>query len=184
MAEISKESSIPDEIIMSKIYLIRGTKVMLDRDLADLYGIETKVLKQAVRRNIKRFPLDFMFEMSTEEFREWRSHFVTSITDKMGLRYPPFCFSEHGVLMLSSALNSEIAININIQIIRIFSKMREMLLTHKDILLRLEQIQQKLAEHDINILLIFEYIKQLEQKSKHEIDQKNRKKIGFKRQDD
>ena len=100
---------------------------MLDRDLADLYGIDTKVLKQAVRRNIKRFPLDFMFEMSTEEFREWRSQFVTSNTDKMGLRYPPFCFAEHGVLMLSSVLNSEIAININIQIIRIFSKMREKL---------------------------------------------------------
>ena len=116
---------------------------MLDRDLADLYGIETKVLKQAVRRNIKRFPLDFMFEMSTEEFREWRSHFVTSNTDKMGLRYPPFCFSEHGVLMLSSVLNSEIAININIQIIRIFSKMREMLLTHKNTLLRLDQMPQE-----------------------------------------
>ena len=169
---------------MSKIYLIRGTKVMLDRDLADLYGIETKVLKQTVRRNIKRFPLDFMFEMSTEEFGEWRTQFVTSNSDKMGLRYPPFCFTEHGVLMLSSVLNSEIAININIQIIRIFAKMREMLLTHKDILLRLEQMQQKLSEHDDNILLIFEYIKQLEQKKQHKTDQQDRKKIGFKRHDD
>ena len=168
---------------MSKIYLVKGTKVMLDRDLANLYGIETKVLKQAVRRNIKRFPVDFMFEMSTEEFREWRSHFVTSNTDKMGLRYPPFCFAEHGVLMLSSVLNSEIAININIQIIRIFSKMREMLLTHKDILIRLDQLQQKMAEHDNNILLIFEYMKQLEQKRQHKTDQQNRRKIGFKRQD-
>ncbi len=176
--------SIPDEIIMSKIYLIRGMKVMLDRDLADLYGIDTKVLKQTVRRNIKRFPLDFMFEMSTEEFREWRSQFVTSNTDKMGLRYPPFCFTEHGVLMLSSVLNSEIAININIQIIRIFSKMREMLLTHKDILLRLDQMQQKLAEHDKNILLIFKYIKQLEEDRQHTADQQSRKKTGFKRQDD
>ena len=116
---------------------------MLDRDLADLYGIDTKVLKQTVRRNIKRFPIDFMFEMSTAEFREWRSQFVTSNTDKMGLRYPPFCFTEHGVLMLSSVLNSEIAININIQIIRIFSKMREMLLTHKNTLLRLDQMPQE-----------------------------------------
>jgi hypothetical protein len=176
--------SIPDEIIMSKIYLIRGMKVMLDRDLADLYGIDTKVLKQTVRRNIKRFPSDFMFEMSTEEFRGWRSQFVTSNTDKMGLRYPPFCFSEYGVLMLSSVLNSEIAININIQIIRIFSKMREMMLTHKNILQRLDQMQQKLGEHDKNILLIFKYIKQLEQKRQHTVDQNNRKKIGFKRQDD
>ena len=157
---------------------------MLDRDLADLYGIDTKVLKQAVRRNIKRFPLDFMFEMSTEEFREWRSQFVTSNTDKMGLRYPPFCFAEHGVLMLSSVLNSEIAININIQIIRIFSKMREMMLTHKDIFQQLDQMQQKLAEHDKNILLIFKYLKQLEQKSQLTTDQKRHKKIGFKRQDD
>ncbi|MFC2080709.1 ORF6N domain-containing protein [Bacteroidota bacterium] len=183
MADKNINISIPDEVIMSKIYLVRGTKVMLDRDLANLYGIETKVLKQAVRRNIKRFPLDFMFEMSSEEFREWRSHFVTSNTDKMGLRYPPFCFTEHGVLMLSSVLNSEIAININIQIIRIFSKMREMLLTHKNILIRLDQLQQKMAEHDNNILLIFEYIKQLEQKRQHKTDQQNRKKIGFKRQD-
>jgi hypothetical protein len=84
--------SIPDEVIMSKIYLIRGTKVMLDRDLADLYGIETKVLKRTVRRNIERFPSDFMFVMTTGEFRDWRSQFVTSNKDKMGLRYPPFCF--------------------------------------------------------------------------------------------
>lgn len=176
--------SIPDEVIMSKIYLIRDTKVMLDRDLAHLYGIETKVLKQTVRRNIKRFPLDFMFEMSDEEFKEWRSHFVTSNTDKMGLRYPPFCFTEHGVLMLSSVLNSEIAVNVNIQIIRIFSKMREMLLVHKEFLLQLEQMQYKLAKHDNNIMLIFKYIKQLEQKKQHKTDQQNRKRIGFKRQED
>lgn len=84
--------SIPDEVIANKIFLIRGVKVMLDRDLADLYGIDTKVLKQSVRRNKKRFPPDFMFEMSTEEFIEWRSQFVTSKKDRMGLRYPPFCF--------------------------------------------------------------------------------------------
>ncbi|HEC42592.1 MAG TPA: ORF6N domain-containing protein [Bacteroides sp.] len=87
---------------MSKIYLIRGKKIMLDRDLAELYGIETKVLKQTVRRNTNRFPSDFMFELSAEELHDWRSQFVTSNTDKMGLRYPPFCFTEHGVLMLSS----------------------------------------------------------------------------------
>jgi len=175
---------VPDEVIMSKILLIRGTKVMLDRDLADLYVIETKVLKQAVRRNIKRFPEDFMFEMSSEEFQDWRSHFVTSNTDKMGLRYPPFCFSEHGVLMLSSVLNSEIAININIQIIRIFSKMRELMLAHKDVILQLEQMQKKITEHDDNIMLIFEYLKQLEQHRQHNTDQRKRKKIGFKREDD
>jgi hypothetical protein len=114
--------SIPDEVILSKIYLVGGIKVMLDRDLADLYGIDTKVLKQSVRSNIKRFPLDFMFDMSTDEFHEWWSQFVTSKTDRIGLRYPSFCFSEHGVLMLSSVLNSDRAIEVNIQIIRIFTK--------------------------------------------------------------
>jgi phage regulator Rha-like protein len=148
MAENKSRISIPDEVIMGKIYLIRGKKVMLDRDLAELYGIETKVLKQTVRRNINRFPSDFMFEMSSEELNDWRSHFVTSNHDKMGLRYPPFCFAEHGVLMLSSVLNSDRAIKVNIQIIRIFTKIRELLLAHKDILSQIEQMQQKIAEHD------------------------------------
>ena len=116
MVEIESRISIPDEIIASKIYFIRGNKVMLDRDLAELYGIETKVLKQTVRRNINRFPSDFMFAMSTEELHDWRSQFVTSNTDKMGLRYPPFCFAEHGVLMLSCVLNSDRAIKVNILI--------------------------------------------------------------------
>ena len=181
MVEIESRISIPDEIIASKIYFIRGNKVMLDRDLAELYGIETKVLKQTVRRNINRFPSDFMFAMSTEELQDWRSQFVTSNTDKMGLRYPPFCFTEHGVLMLSSVLNSDRAIKVNIQIIRIFIKIRELLLAHKDILLQLEQMQQKIAENDNSILLIFEYIKELEQEKRRKTVQQNRNKIGFKR---
>jgi len=173
--------SIPDEEIKSKIYLVRGEKIMLDRDIADLYGIDTKVLKQSVRRNMKRFPLDFMFEMSVEEFHEWRSQFVTSKTDRMGLRYPPFCFSEHGVLMLSSVLNNDRAIEVNIQIIRIFTKMRQLLSIHKNILLQLGQMEQKIAEHENNIILIFEYIKELEKEKLQKSEQQNRKKIGFKR---
>jgi uncharacterized membrane protein YheB (UPF0754 family) len=98
--------TIPDEVIISKIYLIRGLKVMMDRDLAELFGTETKVLKQAVKRNIRRFPSDFMFELTNEEFQNWRSQFVTSISDIMGLRYPPFCFTEQGFTMLSCILNS------------------------------------------------------------------------------
>ncbi len=184
MAEISTETSIPDEVIMSKIYLIRGRKVMLDRDIAELYGVETKQLKRAVRRNIKRFPEDFMFEMTKEELENWRYQFGTSKKERMGLRVPPFVFSEHRAMMLASVLNSERAMTVNIQIIRIFNKIREMLLAHKDILLQLEQMQQKMAEHDNNILLIFQYIKQLEQKRLHKTDQQNRKKIGFKRQND
>lgn len=142
---MSKENlpSIPDEVIVSKIYLIRRQKVMLDRDLAELFGIATKVLKQAVKRNIKRFPIDFMFELTDDEFQYWRSQFVTSKSDSIGLRYPPFCFTEQGVTMLACILNSQRAIDTNIRIIRVFSKMREMLLTHKDILIKLEQFEIK-----------------------------------------
>ena len=135
MAKKKTEIAIPQEIILNKIYEIRGQKVMLDRDLAELYGVETKVLKQAVRRNIQRFPEDFMFEMLKDEFQNWRSQFVTSNSEKMGLRYTPFCFTEQGVTMLSCVLNSQRAIEVNIQIIRTFTKMREMILTHKDILM-------------------------------------------------
>jgi phage regulator Rha-like protein len=181
MVAKSSPVSIPDEVIMSKIYLIRGKKIMLDRDLAELYGIETKVLKQTLRRNTNRFPSDFMFEMSAEELHDWRSQFVTSNTDKMGLRYPPFCFTEHGVLMLSSVLNSDRAIKVNIQIIRIFTKIRELLLAHKDVLSQLEQMQQKIAENDNNIMLIFEYIKELEQEKQQKTVHQNRNRIGFKR---
>lgn len=121
------EIAVPAEVIMSKIYLIRGKKVMIDRDLAELYGVETKQLKRAVRRNIERFPADFMFEMNNEELKNWRCQFGTSNEDHMGLRYPPFCFTEYGVLMLASVINSERAIQINIQIVRVFIKMREIL---------------------------------------------------------
>ena len=134
--------AIPDEVIMTKIYFIRGQKVMLDRDLAELYGIETRRLKEQVRRNICRFPKDFMFEMTKEELNNWRSQFATSNKEIMGMRRPPFVFTEHGVLMLSSVLNSKRAIQVNIRIMRIFTRMKEMLLTHKDILLRLEKIEK------------------------------------------
>ena len=116
------EIAIVDEAVMGKIYLIRDHKVMIDSDLAELYGIETRALKQAVRRNMNRFPPDFMFEMDQEEFENWRSQIVISnFENKMGLRHPPFCFTEQGVTMLSCILNSERAIKVNIQIIRIFT---------------------------------------------------------------
>jgi len=181
MAKIETRISIPDEVIMSKIYLIRGRKVMLDRDLAELYGVDTKQLKRAVRRNIERFPEDFMFEMTKEELENWRYQFGTTNKERMGLRVPPFVFGDHGAVMLASVLNSNRAIKVNIQIIRIFDKMREMLLANKDILLQLEQMQQKLAEHDNSIILIFEYIKELEKEKLQKSEQQNRKKIGYKR---
>jgi phage regulator Rha-like protein len=179
MSKKNKEIMIPDELVMNRIYLIRGQKVMLDRDLAELYGVETKRLKEAIRRNIDRFPEDFMFEMTLEELENWRTQFATSNSEKMGLRRPPFCFTEQGVAMLSSVLNSETAIRVNIQIIRIFTRMREIIMTHKDILLQLEKIEKKLAGHDEDITLIFQYLKQL-----LNTPQPPRRKIGFKRNDE
>jgi phage regulator Rha-like protein len=171
---------LPEETIMSKIYLIRGKKVMLDRDLAILYGLENKRLKEAVRRNISRFPEDFMFELTLEELENWRRQYGTSSKEKMGLRIPPFAFTEYGVLMLASVLNSERAVQVNIQIVRIFTKMREMLLSKRDIIEKLLQFEQNLADHDEKILLLFEYLKLLEQSKQQEIEYKERKKIGFK----
>jgi ORF6N domain len=173
-------TTVADENIMSRIYLIRGCKVMIDRDLAGLYMVETKQLKRQVKRNIERFPEDFMFELSPEEFQDWRSQFGTSNhEDKMGLRYSPYVFSEQGVAMLPSVLNSPTAIAVNIQIIRIFTKMREMLLNHKDILLKLEQLERKVTGQDVDIKIIFEYMKQLLNPPKPP-----RPRIGFRRSND
>jgi hypothetical protein len=133
MGKKQNEVAIPDEVVMNKIYVIRSHKVMLDKDLAELYNVETKQLKRAVR-NADRFPDDFMFELSIEEFDNLRSQIDTSSWG--GTRYAPMAFTEQGVAMLSSVLNSDRAIKVNIQIIRIFTRMRQMLLTHKDLLLK------------------------------------------------
>ncbi len=135
------EILLPEEIVISKIFLIRGKKVMLDRDLAGLYNVETRILNQAVRRNTKRFPDDFMFQLTHIEMDNWKSQFVISNKEKMGFRKPPLAFTEQGVAMLSSVLNSDRAIMVNIQIIRIFTKMRELLQTHKEILQKLEELE-------------------------------------------
>lgn len=169
-----------DENIINRIYLVRGKKVMIDRELAELYGVETRVLNQAVRRNAKRFPEDFMFQMTPEELEEWKSQIVISNKEKMGLRKPPLVFTEQGVAMLSSVLNSDTAIMVNIQIIRIFTKMREMLETHKDILSKLDKLERKGIERDEKIMLIFEYIKQFEEAKQQELEYRNRKPIGYK----
>ena len=179
MAKATKTLMLPDELVINKIYLIRGQKVMLDSDLADLYGTETKVLKQAVKRNRDRFPDDFIFELTHEEFESLRSQFVTSKKGRGGARYLPLAFTEQGVSMLSGVLNSETAVRVHIQIIRVFAKMRELLLTHKDILLQLEKIEKKLTGHDEDIQLIFQYLKQLLNPP-----QPPRRKIGFRRKDE
>jgi len=167
---------ITEEYILKKIYHIRGQKVMLDRDLADLYNVATKVLKQSVKRNMSRFPEDFMFEMTIEEFSDWRSQFVTSNSDNMGLRYAPFCFTEQGIAMLSSILNSEKAINVNIQIIRIFTRIRQILLDHSQLKLDIEIIKSRLNEQDQNMEIVFKY---LDHMAADDVPQK-RRRIGFK----
>ena|SRR5664280_440136 len=177
-----KHSLLPDELIINKIILIRDQKVLVDRDLANLYGVETRVLNQAVKRNIKRFPDDFMFQMTSEEMNIWKSQIVISNNDRMGLRKPPFVFTEQGVAMLSSVLNSDTAILVNVQIMRVFTKLRRLLDSHKEILRKLESIEKKDIEQDEKILLIFEYLKQLEQIKQDETLLKERKRIGFKPQ--
>ena|ERR1035437_713397 len=174
---------LPDEKLIDKIYFIRGTKVMLDKDLAELYGVETRVLKQQVRRNLERFPEDFMFELTQNEFNtlieSMRSQNVTSYWNST--TYTPFAFTEQGVAMLSSILKSKQAILVNIQIMRVFTKMRKLLETHTEILQKLEKIERKGIEQDEKIMLIFEYLKQLEKVKQQELEQTNRTKIGFKK---
>lgn len=167
--------NVSEHIILNKIFIIRDKKVMIDRDLAEMYGVETRVLNQAVKRNSERFPEDFMFQFNNQDFENWKSQFVISNKEKMGIRNMPYAFTEQGVAMLSSVLNSKQAIQVNIQIIRIFTKMRELLLSNREILLKLNQLEKKLTQHDDDIAAIFNVLKQL-------LIQKNKptQKIGFK----
>jgi hypothetical protein len=166
------------EEVITMIYWIRNEKVMLDRDLARLYGVETKVLKQAVKRNIDRFPSDFMFVLDKQEFTNWRSQFVTSNSENMGLRYAPMAFTEQGVAMLSSVLNSTTAIQVNIQIIRAFVKIRNEIANYEKLIARVDKIEremiEKLTDHHEKIQLVFEAIRQLILPQQTE-----RKKIGY-----
>ncbi len=151
-----KKLRINSNAIASGIYLIRGKKVMLDRDLASLYGVSTKHLKRQVRRNLERFPEDFMFELNAEETEHWRRQFGTSnLNDKMGLRYSPFAFTEHGILMLSSVLKSGKAVQVNIAIMRVFLKLREMIMTHRELALRLERIDRAVEQQDQKIQKLY-----------------------------
>ena len=166
--------------IQNKIYFIRSNKVMLDRDLAGLYAVETRTLNQAVKRNENRFPEDFMSQLNKQEIEYWISQIVISNSEKMGLRKSPYAFTEQGVAMLSSVLKSERAIKVNIQIIRIFTKMRVLLSTQKEILHKLELVEKKDIDQDQKIMLIFDYLKKLEKSKKKDSDQKNRPRIGYK----
>ena len=170
---------VPDERIMDKIYLIRDQKVMLDQDLAALYGVETKVLKQQVRRNLDRFPIDFMFELTENEFSILRSQFVTSSWG--GIRYMPMVFTEQGVAMLSSVLNSKKAIQVNIQIMRIFTKIRAMFTDTLSLKLEIETIKKKVQNQDKSIELVFSYLDELITKQDNNPP---RRRIGYKIFDD
>ena len=147
------------ENIETMIYEIREKQVMLDRDLAKLYRVETKVFMQSVKRNIKRFPIEFMFQLTYEEFLDWRSQIVTSKNDAQGLRRPPYAFTEQGVAMLSSVLKSKIAIETSIKIMDAFVSMRHYLNENKDIYKSLNTINNKLVEHDEKFDLIFSSFK-------------------------
>jgi ORF6N domain len=183
MARIKKPMLIPEERIINKIHFFRGKKVILDFDLAEMYAVENKQLKRQVRRNIERFPVDFMFELNVKEVEILRSQIGTSSWG--GSRYIPMAFTEQGVAMLSSVLNSRTAIEVNIQIIRAFTRMREMISSQKDILLKLQQIEKKLMRHDgkmkkyeEDMRLIFEALKKLLQPPPEPAP---RPKIGFRR---
>ena len=167
------------EIIQSKIYEIRGQKVMLDFDLAELYEVATKNLNLSVKRNIKRFPADFMFQLSPSEWESLRLQIETS-KKRGGTRYLPHAFTEQGVAMLSGILNSEKAIDVNISIMRAFVFIRQYALTYKDLGEKLQQLE---AKYDKQFSDVFEAINYLLQKDSQETDQKQRKRIGYKHEE-
>ncbi|MES2133387.1 MAG: ORF6N domain-containing protein [Bacteroidota bacterium] len=168
---------VPDEIVMNKIYVIRGQKVMLDRDLAELYKVETKQLKRQVKRNIERFPDDFMFELTSLEYESLRSQIGTLKRGEHS-KFLPSVFTEQGVAMLSSVLNSTQAISVNIQIIRIFTRIRQMLTDNTELRLDIEKIKKKLDNQDKNMEIVFRYLDELLEKK--EKPKPKRQAIGYK----
>lgn len=171
---VLKTSVIPDEAVINKIYYIRGQKVMLDSDLAELYGIATFRLNEQVKRNIARFPEDFMFQLTSDEWESLTSQIAISKKGRGGRRTIPYVFTEHGVLMLSSVLNSEQAIQVNIQIMRIYTKIREMLAAHQDVFIRMEQVEKQMIKHDQKIELLFDYLSKFIEK-----EDQPREKVGY-----
>ena len=165
---------IPQELLQQKIFLIRKQKVMIDRDLAVLYGVETRTLNQAVKRNIKRFPDDFMFQLTQEEMEHWKSQIVISNRERMGLRRRPLAFTEQGIAMLSSVLNSEHAILVNVEIMRAFVTLRKLLLTNTSLARKIKGLEKK---YDEQFKVVFEAIYSL-----MEPPEKKKRKIGFNRE--
>jgi hypothetical protein len=179
MSRVPDNLAIPEEVLIGKIFLLRDKKVMLDRDLAELYGIKAIRLREQVKRNSERFPENFMFRLSEKEVEILVSQNAIPSKKYLG-GFLPYAFTEHGILMLANVLKNERAIKVSIRIIEIFVRMREMLKTHNEILLKLEEIERIYSDHDQKIMLIFEYLKELELTKKQETEHKNRPKIGFK----
>lgn len=178
---MAKELEVRETAIAQKIYEIRGKKVMLSGDLAALYEVQTKVLNQQVKRNQSRFPDRYMFKLTKEEYSEFlRSQNVTLAQGKFS-KYPPYAFTEHGILMLSSILRSERAEQINIVIIDTFVKLREIMSTHKDILAKIEKIERSVTKNNDQIKLIFNAIHELFDDKKQRVKQQSRKRIGYKK---
>lgn len=174
---MNAEFIIPNEVIISKIYFIRNQKVMLDSDLAELYQVETKRLKEQVRRNINRFPNKYMFELTEKEYDLLRSQFATSNQKRGGNRYLPMVFTEHGVLQLSNVLKSTRAEKVSFIIIDVFVKLREMVFDNAELRLAIEEIKKKTENNSKNIELVFQYLDELLQKTK---EPEIRKQIGYK----
>ncbi len=172
-------SILPNEVITNKIYLIRGEKIMLDRDLADLFDVKAIRLREQVKRNIEKFPIHFMFQLTNEEVAIMVSQNAIPSKQHLGGNLP-YAFTEYGVLQLANVLKSGRATQMSIKIIEIFIKMREILSTHKEILERFEYLETKDINQDKKIKLIFDYLKQFEKTKKKELEYKNRPKIGYK----
>lgn len=167
---------VPNEVIMSKIYVIRNQKVMIDRDLAELYDVTTRQMNQQVKRNLTRFPENFMFQLTDDEFQILMSQFVTSSWG--GIRKLPYVFTEHGILQLSNVLKSERATQMSIKIIEIFVSLREFLTDNLSLKLEVEEIKKKLANQNKNIELVFNYLDELIEKQDNKVE---REKIGYKK---
>ena len=174
-ASIAERLPVPIEGIERRIYLIRGQKVMLDADLAELYRVATKVLNQAIKRNHTRFPHDFMFQLTPEEAESLRSQFVTSNPGRGGRRYQPYAFTEHGVAMLAAVLNSQSAVQMSILIIRAFVKMRELLASNKDLAARVEKLEAAQKKHGSIIGILAEEIDEMKR-----LPEPPMRRIGFK----
>jgi hypothetical protein len=170
---------IPIERIESKILLIRGQKVLLDRDLAELYGVETRVFNQAVKRNLNRFPCDFMFALDREELTLLMSQNVISNEGRGGVRKLPYAFTEHGAIMAASVLKSQRAIDVSVSVVRTFVKMREMLLSNSKLAAELRDIEERMDSQEMNTILLMDRLSRIENKLKGSLAKDKDKKIGF-----